>query len=367
MSLVAVALHEPQLGGATQALLRVLPALEERGWSFTFWVPGRGLAEAELRRNGYAAACAERELRFSLASLREPPGIARRLLTVPGYLERWRAWLAAQDAALLHANSVLTLPELVSRPRPGPPVVLHTHEVLPPGPKGSVAALLSRQADAVVAVSNAAASALGRRRVEATVVHPAVPMPEAAPRERREGRLVVGTLGTVCRRKGSELFVAAAERVRRQRDGLEFRMAGGLVVGGERAWAQGVVELARRDGIVHKAWVDPYAEMADWDIFVLPARSDPFPLAVLEAMTLGLPVVGTRVDGIPEQLGDAGLLVESEDVDALAAAILRLADSPELRDALGDAARRRVQREFTLDRQADGLDRVYRDVLRRTR
>ena len=91
---------------------------------------------------------------------------------------------------------------------------------------------------------------------------------------------------------------------------------------------------------------------------------DPCPLAVLEAMASGLPVVASRVGGIPEEVGeDGGLLVEAEDVDGIAAAVVRLAGEPDLRASLGTAGRRRVERLFTLERQADGIDAAYREAL----
>jgi glycosyltransferase involved in cell wall biosynthesis len=362
---VAVALHERELGGATLALLRVLPLLERHGWRFSFWVPGRGPAERELARRGFEVATAERLVRFSVAGLREPPGPARRLAGLPAYLRSWRAWLVGQRPDLIHANSLLALPEVVARPRGGPPVVLHTHEVLPGGAKGTVAALLARRADRVISVSEAAARALRARGVESAVVRSAVPDPgPPAPTRPREGPLVVGTLATICRRKGSDLFLAAARRIQECRNGIEFRMVGDLVVGGERPWAQGILEAAERSGIRHATGVDPFAELAEWDVFVLPSRMDPSPLALLEAMVMGLPVVGTRVGGIPEQLGsEAGLLVAPEDPEALAEAVLRLAGEPELRARLGAAARARARRLFTLEGQADALDRVYREAL----
>jgi glycosyltransferase involved in cell wall biosynthesis len=363
---VAVVLHEPVLGGATLSLLRAIPLLEARGWSFSFWVPGRGAAEQELRRRGYEVGTAERLLRFSAKSLRESPGALRRLAATPGYLRAWRAWLSAQDAALIHANSLLALPEVVSRPRGGPPLVLHTHEVLARDLKGIAAGLLARRSDAVVSVSEAAARVLRSHRIDSTVVYEAVPDPGLRERTRGDGPLVVGTLGTVSKRKGSDLFLAAAQGIRARRNGIEFRMVGDLVVGGERPWAERITDAAQRSDVVLRSGVDPFVELAEWDIFVLPSRMDPCPLAVLEAMAMGLPVVGTRVGGIPEQLGaDAGVLVDPEDVDGLVEAVMRLAGSEDLRSSLGAAARRRSGELFSVERQASALDRVYRGVLGR--
>jgi glycosyltransferase involved in cell wall biosynthesis len=196
------------------------------------------------------------------------------------------------------------------------------------------------------------------------VVHPGVDLPAAVAGGRQGGPLVVGSLATICRRKGSDVFLAAALGVRRRLHEVELRMVGDVVVGGERPWAKGVLDAAVEQGIIHRVDVEPYLELAEWDVFVLPSRMDPCPLAVLEAMASGLPVVASRVGGIPEQIGEgAGVLVESEDVEGFAQAVLRLAEAPDLRRSLGAAARERVERLFTLERQADGLDRAYRAAL----
>ena len=215
-------------------------------------------------------------------------------------------------------------------------------------------------------VSQAAAEPLRRGGSAPLIVHPGTPIPALSPTKNGQGGLVVGAMGTICKRKGSELFVAAARDVRRARPDVEFRMAGNLVVGAERRWAQELVSAAAREGIAHASWVDGPDELGRWDILVLAARSDPFPLVVLEAMALGKAIVATRVGGIPEQLGDgAGLLVEPEDVGGIAAAVARLADDPRLRADLGAAARRRVEDNFTVELQAEGLERAYRSALAR--
>src|SRR5712691_4797457 len=78
------------------------------------------------------------------------------------------------------------------------------------------------------------------------------------------------------------------------------------------------------------------------------------PVALMEAMATGLPVVASRISGIPELVDDgrSGLLVPPGDAEALAAAIRRLHDDPALRERLGAAARERIQAGFDLRRNA---------------
>ena len=89
------------------------------------------------------------------------------------------------------------------------------------------------------------------------------------------------------------------------------------------------------------------------------------PMAVLEAMTLGRPVVASRMGGIPEQVRDGidGLLVRPGDVLELAAALRILADSPDWADRMGSAARHRATALFGPRRHTTGLVRVYRSVV----
>ena len=93
---------------------------------------------------------------------------------------------------------------------------------------------------------------------------------------------------------------------------------------------------------------DVPAVLAASHVFVLSTRSEGLPLTVLEAMAAGLPVVASRVGGIPEAVvdGETGLLVAPGDPEELAAALARLLDDPELRERLGAAGRSRVEKHF---------------------
>lgn len=106
--------------------------------------------------------------------------------------------------------------------------------------------------------------------------------------------------------------------------------------------------------------------LAAADFFVLPSRMEGLPLAVLEAMSHGLPIVTTRIGGNPEVVtdGEHGLLVPIEDPDALAAALVRIAENPDLRRTLGEAGRKRVEKEFTFVEMTRKYQAIYDRLVR---
>jgi glycosyltransferase involved in cell wall biosynthesis len=126
---------------------------------------------------------------------------------------------------------------------------------------------------------------------------------------------------------------------------------------------------------------DPFAFYRHADLCVLPSVSEErlmmddgsidvrggegFPRTHLEAMAAGLPVVGTRIAGVPEQVvdGETGLLVAPGDADGLASALEALITDPERRARLGAAGRARVAEKFSTQAYVDGVTRVYDEIL----
>jgi sugar transferase (PEP-CTERM/EpsH1 system associated) len=106
--------------------------------------------------------------------------------------------------------------------------------------------------------------------------------------------------------------------------------------------------------------------MAALDIFVLSSRSEGLPMAILEAMASGLPVIATRVGGVDEVIdeGSTGLLVEPKSPEALAEAIGSLAGNRARRERMGAAGRARAIREFSLDTMVADYQRLYFEVAR---
>jgi glycosyltransferase involved in cell wall biosynthesis len=143
-------------------------------------------------------------------------------------------------------------------------------------------------------------------------------------------------------------------------EGLALRLIGEGPISGQVAATigkLGVGDRVRMCGFQD----DPAAALAGADLFVLPSAAEAFPLALLQAMACGLPVVATRVAGVPELVRDGvdGILVDADDWAGLRAALQRLTGDAALRAAMGRRARERVATGFALDASVKRLLEVY--------
>jgi glycosyltransferase involved in cell wall biosynthesis len=203
----------------------------------------------------------------------------------------------------------------------------------------------------------------------ANAVHLPPEVPDRRPRE--AAPCIILYAGALSRRKGTHDLLAAAARLR-DRAARPFRiiLAGPFAEDlSQRECERLIRQTACESGVEHIGSVDAEECQALYrqaDVFVLPSHSEVMPMAVLEAMSYALPVVASRVGAVPVlTAGDAGLLVEPEDVEGLASALHRLVDDPRLRRQMGARARRRVEDCFRDVRFADDLERVYRRILPR--
>jgi glycosyltransferase involved in cell wall biosynthesis len=248
------------------------------------------------------------------------------------------------------------------------PSVLHVHES-----RDVAHRFLERSApdayttcDRVVACSPSVLSDLLDEIGDARVVHlPSVP-DERVVRSGAEAlpdlvygpdEIVVGALGTVEYRKGADLWVQVARRVLEATPDLPVRFI----------WVGAIADLpsGSEDAPVEfvGARANPYPHLRRFDVATLPSRDDPYPLTVVESMLVGTPMVAFAVGGVPDQLGDAGLLVVPGDVAGFARAVERLVRDTDARRELGAAAQRRAEARFGIETFGRTLHRVVEDVL----
>jgi protein-tyrosine-phosphatase len=177
--------------------------------------------------------------------------------------------------------------------------------------------------------------------------------------------LVIGTAGRLVPVKGQADLVRAVALLKPRVPHVRLLVAGAGPLHGE------LVDAAARLGIVdtcvftgHRA--DVRDLISAMDIFALPSLSEGIPMALLEAMSLGVPVVATRVGGIPEVIQHrfSGLLAPPGDAHALAEACHELARYPDWADEIGAAGQRVVREEYTRERAGRALLDTYRSLVR---
>jgi glycosyltransferase involved in cell wall biosynthesis len=163
--------------------------------------------------------------------------------------------------------------------------------------------------------------------------------------------------------KGHRDLVEAMPRVLQRCPNVQFVLAGDgptLPAIRRAVEARGLGASVRFAGAVP----DARGLLAQSDALVVPSRSEGLPLAVLEALALGKPVVATRVGGIPEIVTDGatGLLVPPEDPGAMAEALVRLLAEPALARALGAAGREVAGTRFAAAAMVRRTERVYLEL-----
>jgi len=98
-------------------------------------------------------------------------------------------------------------------------------------------------------------------------------------------------------------------------------------------------------------------------VLCLPSRSEAFPVAVLEAMRAGTPIVGAHVGGVAEQIGEgAGWLVSPENVDALAEALAEALGAPDEAERRASIAHQRYLRSFTAEQMVRSYAKLYQEI-----
>jgi glycosyltransferase involved in cell wall biosynthesis len=178
-----------------------------------------------------------------------------------------------------------------------------------------------------------------------------------------DSAIIVGTVAAFVAHKDYRNFVTAAAIALRSNPSLHF------VAVGDGVQKAMIEELAKELGISDKISFTGFqsnvgAHLKAFDIFVMASKKEGLGTSVLDAMSVGLAVIGTRAGGIAEMIedGKSGLVVDARNSEALAGAILRLANDKELRATLGRGALSRVC-DFDKEHMVDSNIRLYQSLL----
>jgi glycosyltransferase involved in cell wall biosynthesis len=184
---------------------------------------------------------------------------------------------------------------------------------------------------------------------------------------------VVGVVAVLRRQKRLDILIEALARVARRVPGVQLVIAGEATENLGETLAGLASEIGIRDRVHFLGYhADVAGVLAGCDVACLSSDYEGQPLAVLEYMDAGKPIVATRVGGIPELIVDGreGILVPRRDPEALAAALARVLLDKDLAASLGTAARERQRREFSLEAAVARVEALYDelwDTVQRTR
>lgn len=328
---------------------------------------------------GYIAAGLFEEIDCTYVRTHRPGSHWAKLAAAFSGWVRVAACLVTLDAPLVHVHlshrasfwrkSVVCLLARLARR----PYLLHVHGsefaqfYQDCGPLGQrVVRLVLARSALVLALSEAWRTTLGqicpRARIE--VLRNAVPLPPPDDlRRAASGRPTLLFLGEVARHKG--VFELARAFAPLTGEFPELTLVYGGTGGAIEELRRLVTQLALEGRVEFTGWVESQRKRAAYSaatIFVLPSHAEGMPMALLEAMSWGLPVIATAVGGVPEMITHEanGILVSPGDIEALAAAIARLMGDAPLRERLGGAARETIATRFSLNAAVERLLGIYR-------
>lgn len=290
--------------------------------------------------------------------------------------------MRAIDVDIVHVNGLVGLPAVAAARVLGKPVVWHLiGNDYPATLVRCLRPVIRRSGAKIVLVSRSLAAYYGVPR--AKVIREPVderflllPKNRGEARRRVEGMIgkrldapVIVAVGNVNPAKGYEYLIAALVRLSREVPHFTCLVIGAIPPRHETyaAWLKSSIPATLRERIVFLGYQEdvlPFLDVAD--IFVQASIREGTPVAILEAMARALPVVATKAGGIPDQLADGreGVLVPPGNPEEIATALRRIMGDPAWARQLGENARRRVLREYTLDQCAkEHADLYYSLVL----
>jgi hypothetical protein len=181
--------------------------------------------------------------------------------------------------------------------------------------------------------------------------------------------VAVGTVSQVAHRKGIDILMETARILLRERRDLVFLIAGPVGTG-EAEFGRDMRALAEEPELRgHVRFLGPRSDIPDFlaslDLFLLPARAEPFGIALIEAMAAGVPVIASRVGGIPEILSspEIGRMVDPIAPEAFAQTIREILALPGRGRGMAEEARLSVAQRFDIASAGERLKKIYLDLL----
>lgn len=284
-----------------------------------------------------------------------------------------------------YSRDLFTLVPALKLARPTP-LVLHKH-VGTKNPKNlPVHPILYGRVDCAIAISEVIARNLVEthplREDQVRLIHHGIDLDRFTPDPVRrhavraemgvgENVPLVGIVGRLQKHKGHLEFLEVAKRVLPRHPEARFVVVG-EATRGEDEEANEILDRFQAAGLGDRMILTGYRDdvpdlLGAMDVFLFPTHAEAFGLVIVEAMAMGVPVVSSNCDGVPDivEEGQTGYLVDPTNVEALTAAVELLLADPARRQDFGAAGRRRASEAFSLDGMCANMETLYDELIER--
>lgn len=380
------------VGGSHYALLEICRAIDRREYQpVVLFYQDHSLVDAFRRTGAEIIVGLPAAGSVSISDSLPVPASLRRMLQAGYNATRlftvrpwgWTRVLREISADLVHLNNSfngdhdLVLAAAMLRL----PCIAHQRGI--PGITGRLELLFARGFDRIVAISTLIRDDLLARGIDAsriTLIHDGIEPARIVVRRPADelrhslgikpAEHVVGIVGNVKPWKGQHVVVNALARVAKIRPDVHGVIVGALADQGYADQLRQLIRDHRLDGRVHLVGFDanPADYLALMDVVLHASiEPEPFGLVNLEAMALNRPVISTTIGGPRDVVvdGETGFLCPPGDDEAMAARLLELLADPERARRMGEAGRRRLEAQFTAERNVRAIEALYREVLHR--
>ena len=369
------------IGGTESHLIRTLPHLADAGWSVaTFCLTERGERAGQVESHGVKVFAAPRVAKQKGSILRYPAHVTLAGNRLYWLMRRWRPQIA---------HFYLPGPYLIGAHvagAVGTPIKVMSRRSLSGYQQNwpTVARLersLHEKMDAVIGNSRAVVNELleeGIPKTKIRLIYSGIELSRPI-LDRAKSRAALGidddtfvgvVVANLIHYKGHRELVRGLSHVAANLSS-PWRV---LVAGRDHGLRAELEALAAARGISeHVEFIGEHADipslLAAADFGLLPSREEGFSNVILEAMAAGVPMIVTNVGGNPEAVidGETGCVVPPCDPKGIGNAIMRFARNPALRKRLGEAGRRRVEHEFSIERCVQAHADLYQELLDRNR
>jgi len=375
------------IGGCDSVLLQLVHAAKKLRPEIKFSI---ALPPGSAAKESYIMAGVEVfELKIAVFIKNDFPwGTLRMLLSLPGSCRGLEKIIRKQKIDLVHSHKINVVAGALAAHTAGVPAVHTYHEVNTGGLwiYRLMHALIERNSERIIILCDESGKLISknwRKHSKVQIIYNGIDITQFYP-EGGNGQLfrkqydipenspIITAVSRIQYTKGLEYFIEAAAKILITYPDAQFLIVGDVISPEPRylSYKKKLQTQIYQLGInnnVHLTGIrrDVNNVYAASDIFVLPSIFDIFPTTILEAMAMALPIVATRVGGVPEQVIDAetGFLVNPADSGTMADQIMFLIKNPDKAKQMGLAGRKRVVDFFTAEQYATCTLNLYDDVL----